>query len=254
MSKENILFSVVGVLLGFIVGFAFANTVNQRGIVPTAQAGQQTASLPPDHPPIGGDGVAAGAQPGVDPTVLRETEKLASDAPDNFDAQVKAGELNYEARRYNEAINFWTRANRLRPEDYDVLVGLGNACFDSEQFEPAEKWYAAALAKKPDVVEVRTDYGLTFMLREPADLDRAITEFKRSLAASPRHEQTLQNLAVAYTRKGDAGQAQATVAKLEAVSPNNAALPRLRADVEGLNPSPSTRSPAETSAASAVKK
>ena len=33
MSKENILFSVVGVLLGFIVGFAFANTVNQRGRV-----------------------------------------------------------------------------------------------------------------------------------------------------------------------------------------------------------------------------
>ena len=234
MSKENILFSVVGVLLGFIVGFAFANTVNQRGIVPTAQAGQQTASLPPDHPPIGGDGVAAGAQPGVDPTVLRETEKLASDAPDNFDAQVKAGELNYEARRYNEAVNFWTRANRLRPEDYDVLVGLGNACFDSEQFESAEKWYASALAKKPDVVEVRTDYGLTFMLREPADLDRAITEFKRSLAASPRHEQTLQNLAIAYTRKGDAGQAQATVAKLEAASPNNPALARLKAEVEKL--------------------
>ena len=254
MSKENILFSVVGVLLGFIVGFAFANTVNQRGAAaPTAQSSQQTAGLPPDHPPITGDGVA-GAQPGVDTAVLRETEKLASNAPDNFDAQVKAGELNYEARRYNEAINFWTRANRLRPEDYDVLVGLGNACFDSEQFESAEKWYASALSKRPDMVEVRTDYGLTFMLREPADLDRAIAEFKRSLSASPRHEQTLQNLAVAYTRKGDAGQAQATVAKLEAVSPTNAALPRLRADLEGLNPSPSTRSPAETSAASAVKK
>jgi len=229
MSKENILFSVVGVLLGFIVGFAFANTINQRGIAPTAQAGQQTASLPPDHPPIKGDG-----QTSVDSTVLRETEKLASDAPENFDAQVKAGELNYEARRYAEAVNFWARANRLRPEDYDVLVGLGNACFDSEQFESAEKWYASALAKRPDVVEVRTDYGLTFMLREPADLDRAIAEFKRSLAASPRHEQTLQNLAVAYTRKGDAGQAQTTVAKLEAASPNNPALARLKAEVEKL--------------------
>ena len=166
MSKENILFSVVGVLLGFIVGFAFANTVNQRGIAPTAQAAQLAASLPPDHPPITGDGVA-GARPDVATTALRETEKLASDARDNFDAQVKAGELNYEARHYNEAVNFWTRANRLRPEDYDVLVGLGNACYDAEQFESAEKWYAAALAKKPDVVEVRTDYGLTFVNFSP---------------------------------------------------------------------------------------
>ena len=166
MSKENILFSVVGELLGFIVGFAFANTVNQRGIAPTAQAAQLAASLLLDHPPITGDGVA-GARPDVATTALRETEKLASDARDNFDAQVKAGELNYEARHYAEAINFWTRANRLRSKDYDVLVGLGNACYDAEQFESAEKWYAAALAKKPDVVEVRTDYGLTFVNFSP---------------------------------------------------------------------------------------
>jgi tetratricopeptide (TPR) repeat protein len=229
MSKENILFSIVGVLLGFIVGFTFANTVNQRGVAPTTQTGQQLAGLPPDHPPVAGVG-----QTNVDMTALRETEKLAQDSPDNFDAQLKAGELNYEAHRYNEAVNFWTRANRLRPDDYDLLVGLGNACFDAEQFESAERWYAAALAKRPDVVEVRTDYGLTFMLREPANLERAITEFKRSLAISPQHAQTLQNLAVAYTRKGEAAQAQATVAKLEAVNPNNTALASLKAEVDKL--------------------
>src|SRR5947209_603086 len=235
MSKENILFSVIGVLLGFIVGFTFANTANQRWAVAlTSQPGQQSAALPPGHPQIAGNGVAGAGATNVDPTLLRETEKLAQESPDNFDAQVKAGELDYEAHHYNEAVNFWTRANRLRPDDYDVLVGLGNACFDSEQFESAEKWYASALAKKPDVVEVRTDYGLTFLLREPADLDRAITEFKRSLAASPRHAQTLQNLAVAYTRKGDAAQAQATVAKLEAASPGNPALARLTAELEKL--------------------
>src|SRR5256885_1662925 len=81
MNKENILFSVVGVLLGFIVGFAFANTVNQRGAAaPTAQSSQQTAGLPPDHPPITGDGVA-GAQPRADTAGLCGAAESASTGP-----------------------------------------------------------------------------------------------------------------------------------------------------------------------------
>jgi hypothetical protein len=57
MNKENLLFSIVGVLLGFIVGFTFANAVNQRGnVTQSPQSGQQMTGLPPDHPPIGGEG------------------------------------------------------------------------------------------------------------------------------------------------------------------------------------------------------
>src|SRR5206468_8641846 len=87
---------------------------------------------------------------------------------------------------------------------------------------------------KPDDVNVRTDLGLTFLLREPANLDRAITEFRASLERDPKHLQTLQNLTVALTRKGDAAQARSVLAKLEEVSPGNPALTSLRAEVEKL--------------------
>src|SRR2546423_3823262 len=98
MSKENILFSVVGVLLGFIVGFAFANTVNQRGAAaPTAQSSQQTAGLPPDHPPITGDGVA-GAQPRGDTAGLRGTGEAVGKAPAKFHAPGEGGGGEYQAR------------------------------------------------------------------------------------------------------------------------------------------------------------
>jgi tetratricopeptide (TPR) repeat protein len=237
MNKENTLFSIIGVLLGFIAGFIFANTANQRALVaPTAQAAQQVEGLPPNHPPISGDAAAGGPQqPAFDMTLVRDAEKLAESSPDNFDAQTKAGELNYAAQRYDEAINFWTRADKIRPGDYDTLVKLGNATYDAQKFTEAEKWYAQALAKKPDDTSVRTDYGLTFMLRDPADYDRAITEFQRSLASDSRHLQTLQNLTVAYTRKGDAANAKSTLAKLETVAPDSDTLPRLRADIEKMN-------------------
>nr|MDQ5838813.1 tetratricopeptide repeat protein [Acidobacteriota bacterium] len=108
-------------------------------------------------------------------------------------------------------------------------------------------WYAQALAKKPDDVNVRTDMGLTLLLREPPQFERAIAEFKESLQREPNHVQTLQNLTVAYTRKGDVAAAQATLAKLEAISPQTPALAQLRADIEKARTGAQT--PAETSAA-----
>src|SRR5215216_2815161 len=125
MKKDNILFSVIGVLLGFIVGFAFANAANQRGYAPQAAASGQTAGLPPDHPPIG-------AASGPDAASVEAASKLAAEQPDNFEAQMNAAGVFYSAHRYDEAAKFFANANRLRPEDFGALVGLGNANFDAE--------------------------------------------------------------------------------------------------------------------------
>jgi tetratricopeptide (TPR) repeat protein len=232
MKKENILYSIIGALVGFIVGFAFANTTNMRGYAAQTAAPAQTqqAGLPPNHPPV--EGAAAGPNAAAVETAL----KLASEQPDNFDAQARAAELAYSAHRYDEASKLFARANKLRPDDFDVLVGLGNTNFDAERFEEAEAWYTAALAKQPDNVNVRTDLGLTFFFREPRDIERAVREFRASLERDPAHVQTLQNLTVALTAKGDAHAARATLATLESVNPQNPALQRLRADLEKLGP------------------
>jgi len=235
MNKENILFSLVGVLLGFIVGFLFANTANRAGLSTQTAVppGQQVEGLPSGHPSVGN----ASFQPGVDMTAVRDAAKLADEQKENFAAQSNAARLAAQAERYDDAFKYYERARQLRPDDYDTLVALGNTLFDAEKFADAERWYASALAKKPEDVNVRTDMGLTLMLREPPQLDRAIAEFRRSLERDPGHTQTLQNLTVAYTRKGDAAQAQATLAKLESLNPKSEALPRLKADIEKLRPS-----------------
>jgi hypothetical protein len=128
MKKENILYIIIGALVGFIVGFAFANTTNQRGYAAQTPAAagrpQQTAGLPPDHPPI------EGAAAGPNAAAVGAAIKLASEQPDNFDAQVRAAELAYAAHQYEEAARLFARANQLRPDDFDVLVGLGNTNFD----------------------------------------------------------------------------------------------------------------------------
>lgn len=191
---------------------------------------QQNQALPPDHPPITSNAAPAGP----DMQAVQAAITLAKSEQNNFDAQMKAADYSYQLQRFDDATQFLRRANQLQPDNYEAIVQLGNTNYDAGRYEEAEKWYVAALQKKADDVNVRTDLGLTFLLREPANLDRAITEFRASLERDPKHMQTLQNLTVAFTRKGDAVQARAVLAKLESVSPGNSAVATLRADVEKL--------------------
>jgi tetratricopeptide (TPR) repeat protein len=238
MTKENVLFSIIGLLLGLIIGFIATNSINQSGGSlprPPQTANRTTQSeLPPDHPAVSSNAVA---DPGQMQAAVTEAIQKARSEPDNFEAQMEAAQLYYQIRRYNEALEFLLRANQLRPDSYEAVVALGNTYFDAEKYKEAEQWYTAALIKRPDDINVRTDLGLTFLFREPADLDRAIEEFRKSLQRDPRHEQTLQNLTVALTRKGDAREAQATLAKLEEVNPSSQALSKLRSDLEKLGSS-----------------
>jgi tetratricopeptide (TPR) repeat protein len=227
MNKENFLFGIIGLLLGCIVGFMFANSVNQNAVKTVPAAMNPSAAVPPGHPEING---GAGA---MQPQIQALIEKAKAE-PNNFEAQIKAAEVHYQIQRYDGAIEFLKRANQLKPDDYETIVNLGNSYYDASQYEDADKWYSAALARKPDDVNVRTDLGLTFIFRQPPNYDRAVQEFSRSLEKEPNHPQTLQNLTVAYTKKGDAAKAKETLARLESLDATNSAISKLRDDIQKL--------------------
>lgn len=191
MTRENLLFAIIGILLGFIVGFMFASSMSQK------QAMQQTASasqgLPADHPPIGGAGQGGGAQDpqGMRAEVASSIEKARKE-PDNFDAQVKAAELYYQIQRYDQAIEFLLKANQLKPTDYRTVVILGMVNLDAGHYDTAEKWYRAAMKMKSDDVMV------------------------------------LSGLAAATLERGDAKAAEDAIAKLEKADPNSQDLPQFK--------------------------
>jgi tetratricopeptide (TPR) repeat protein len=230
MTKENILFAIIGILAGFMGGFFFANSVNQGAMspamAPAASAGQQTAGLPSGHPAVPG-APGGGAIPEVQAAIDN-----AKQNPTDFEAQMKAAELYYQIQRFDGAIEFLKKANELQPDNYEVIVNLGNSYFDAGRYEDAEKSYGKALDKKPDDLNVRTDLGLTFLFRDTPNYDRAIQEFKRVLDADPNHVQALQNLTVAYTKKSDKASATSTLAKLEQVDAGNTAITKLREEIQ----------------------
>ncbi len=246
MNKDNVLYSIIGLLAGCIIGFIFANSVNQNNAAqrPATSNGssRQNSNLPQDHPAVPSNGVAD--QEGMQQQVTAQIQQ-ARNEPDNFEAQVKAADLYYQIRRYDDAIEFLLRANKIRVDDYATIVKLGNSNFETGSYETAEKWYTAALLKNPDDVNVRTDLGLTFYLRNPPDYSRAIEEYRGSLQRDPRHEQTLQNMVVALTRVGNTKEADELLARLQEVNPSNEALTKLRTDLENLKSQPQAQAPAQ---------
>ena len=230
MRKDNIMFVVLGLVVGLVIGFMGANSINrsayekQPASVASNSDPNSNPALPPNHPPLGGS-TGEQQQGGQRPEVTAAIEK-AKAQPQSFEAQMTAADLYYQIQRFDEAAKFYEAAAKLKSGDFEPMVKAGNAYFDAEKYELAEKWYSKALEKDPKNVDVRTDYGLTFFLRTPRDIDRAIKEYKTSLSIKPEHEVTLQNLALAYDEKDDRENFAATLEKLKKINPNNPVVKR----------------------------
>lgn len=239
MSRENVLFAIIGVLFGYLVAFTAVVYINIQEAPLVAGGTQGADGMPHNHPPLQGN--PADLQK-LQQEIARASEQ-ARQQPDSFEAQIAAADLYVEAENYSEALDYLTRANKLRPNDYDTLVKLGNANLETGKTQLAEQWYTAALQKKPDDVDVRSDLALTYYLRQPPDGARAIAEFRRALDINPNHERTLFNLAIVLRSEGDLAETEKTIQRLERIAPNNPSIARLREQLNGAGRQPGADRP-----------
>src|SRR5882672_7093264 len=160
MTRDNLLFAIIGILIGFIIGFLLANSILTREAALRAaplSAAQQSGNLPPNHPPVAG-----GDQQGGDGQQMfmqvQEAMKQAREQPENFEAQLTAAELEYKIQRYDQAIEYLLIANKLKPTDQSVLFNLAVTNLDAGHFDAAEKWYKVALLKKRNDIPLVDGY------------------------------------------------------------------------------------------------
>jgi tetratricopeptide (TPR) repeat protein len=223
-------------LVGLIVGFIVTNQINRNGYsqIATSAASVQTTNNPgqgSQPPQVSNQVVKDQSGTGGMLPQVQQTLERAKNEPNNLEAQITAGDMYSRIQNFEKAIEFYQRANQLKPDDYDTLVKLGNSHFDTGKFESAEKWYSAALAKNPNDIAVRTDLGATFVERQSPDYDRAIKEFRTSLEKDPRHPQSLHNLAVALKRKGETTELPEVLNRLEQVNPGDPIIASYRRDL-----------------------
>ncbi len=225
MNKQNILFGIIGLIVGSVIGFFAANSINRNSqqIILENQPNapfqnQQIQTVSVKEQPM---------QSGMLPDIVATLDKAKTE-PNNFDAQMKAGDVYLQIKGFDKAVEFYEQAHRIKPEDYETIVKLGNTYFDFRKFEEAGKWYEQALSKKSNDTNVRTDLGITFVERENPNLNRAIKEFQTSLQTNPKHEPTLYNLGAAQFKKGNIEEANKILTQLEAINPQSQLVDRLQ--------------------------
>jgi tetratricopeptide (TPR) repeat protein len=113
MQKEKLLYGLIGVLIGVIVGYLGTDALNQK-YATTAEANAPMANSVL---------MSGGAEDGAQNDVMAVIEQARKE-PENFDAQLQAGNLFAQINRFDQAVEFYERARKVKPQDEQLLQRL----------------------------------------------------------------------------------------------------------------------------------
>ena len=238
--RENILYAIAGIVLGFFIGFFFANanwqrpqaganvrsSVREDGSARALDETQTGGQLPPGHPSLSGE--EGNTAPAATSAQAQSAMDTADRNPRDYDAQMRAAANFYQLRDFNKAVVYLNRALAVRPNDRDALTGMGQTKYQLGDYTSAAAHFEKILAQNPNDADVRASLGDAFFQRQPPDYDRAIAEYRKALDIDPKHEHALAALADTMLRKGDKAAARDLIDKLTAVNSSHGALPTLR--------------------------
>lgn len=135
------------------------------------------------------------------------------------------GLSNFTEGNYTSALVEFTEAEKLTPDDPELLYYLGRTYFEKKKYDLAEQRYLKSLALKPNNSSVRNDLGVDYL--EMKRWDDAIIQFKivSEDIFFQNQEAASVNLGIAYFNKGDYPRA---LSVLRSVVGNNPREPRAR--------------------------
>jgi tetratricopeptide (TPR) repeat protein len=124
------------------------------------------------------------------------------------------------------------------PQNASPRTTLGNMYFDAERYAEAAEWYTKALELDPTNPDVSTDLGVSYYYENQPD--KALTQFAHSLQIDPKHTKTMLNrgIVLAFGKQDLAGAAKAweEIIKLSPDSPEGQAARRALDSLKGAHP------------------
>lgn len=241
MDKTKFLILVIGILAGFIGGFVFANSQNKQQIEELkTKITTSNRTLSPQTETVNSSNQQ---NLKLSKDEIRGAIAKADDKPTDIELQRKLGMYLYQYAMMERDTSYLQDVERLlkraaekSPKDYELTVTLGNVIFDMGENEPknyllAREWYQKALGIKTGDPNVYADLGRTYYYAKPSEPEKAIAEYRKSLAINPKHELTLQSLSEALIAVKKYDEAQKRIDELKSVNPSNQALTDLEAQL-----------------------
>lgn len=150
-------------------------------------AGPQPAAAPATVPA----GTAAPATSGpdagmVDEVALRAYRDILTRDPKNVQAAVSAGNMLYDAKRYEESIAFYQQAMTADGSDVNVSTDLGTALWYTGRPDAAVAQYAVSLTLNPTHAQTLFNMGIV-KSDGKKDYAGAVAAWESLLASNPSY-------------------------------------------------------------------
>jgi tetratricopeptide (TPR) repeat protein len=148
MQRDHLLFLVIGVLAGFLAGYALQEVMAARQ-PPRLLPGQTQAQAGM----TGGPAAGAGAPGGGAIASQQQVQQLAAyvaQNPDDANAVLQLANLNYDIENWSRAAELYSQFLTLRPNSPDVLSDLGICYRGMGRFEDALEIFDRAQQLAPD--------------------------------------------------------------------------------------------------------
>lgn len=134
------------------------------------------------------------------------------DAQQQATANQPSADVLHEIDRLRQVVD-------KNPDDLVSTLRLSNMLQDNGFYDQAVVYYKRYLAKIPDNVDARVDYGVT--LFEGGHTQDAIEQLTQALKMNPRHQIGYYNLGIVYLNAGEFDKANAAFKKCVSLDPNS---------------------------------
>jgi cytochrome c-type biogenesis protein CcmH/NrfG len=177
-------------LIGFAIGFGGLYTWTKQRAPDVVRATPLTVdpNVPTDLSGAG-RGAAEPPPPPVDMAHVKELTDKIKQNPKDFDSIVELGNLNFDQRNYDDAINLYKKALEIRPDDLMVRTDMGTAMFYQNHFDDAIATFEETLRRDPNNAQSLFNLGVT-MLHGKNDPKGALKYWEKMIATNPNHPQT----------------------------------------------------------------
>jgi cytochrome c-type biogenesis protein CcmH/NrfG len=213
MNKDNLIFAVFGILVGFISGYLMHEVVASRQPPRLTPELRAQIAMPGEDPTAPGAGPTdargadlgmGGGAPGSGPAMeqVQQLRAYVEQNPDDADAVLQLANMNFDIRNWTRAVELYNQYLKLRPGDANVLTDLGVAYQASQEYDQALATFDEAQKLAPD--NWKAYYNevivLAFDLKRFDDAERVLAELQRLQPGNP----DVQRLADEVSRRRNA--------------------------------------------------
>jgi cytochrome c-type biogenesis protein CcmH/NrfG len=175
-------------LIGFAVGFGVLYTWEKQRAPDVVRAlplevdPNVPTQLPASNPP------ASASTPPVDMARVKALTDKIKQNPRDFDSIVELGNMDFDQKNYDDAINLYKKSLEIRPDALNVRTDMGTAMFYLNRYDDAIATFQEVLKTDPNDAQALFNLGVA-MLHGKNDPKRALEYWERLVETNPNHPQ-----------------------------------------------------------------